>query len=47
LFPAFPIIALVIAIISFAAMVVYNFKLAVFYFLLLGGGYLIFKWVRS
>lgn len=44
LFPAFPIIALVIAIVSFVAMVVYNFQLAVLYFLLLGGGYLIFKW---
>ncbi|WP_254165570.1 ethanolamine permease [Chryseosolibacter histidini] len=47
LFPAFPIIALVIAIISFVAMVVYNFNLAILYFLLLGGGYLIFKWGGS
>lgn len=44
LFPLFPIVALTIAAISFAAMVVYNFNLAVLYLLLLGVGYAIFKW---
>jgi ethanolamine permease len=46
-FPAFPLIALVIAVISFAAMVVYNFKLAILYFLLMGISYAIFKMRRE
>lgn len=46
LYPAFPLTALVIAVISFTAMVVYNFKLALFYSLLMGVCYAIFKIVR-
>jgi ethanolamine permease len=42
-YPAFPIIALVIATVSFIAMTVYNFKLALIYFLLLGVCYTCFK----
>ncbi len=43
LYPASPVIALVIALISFIAMTIYNFKLAVIYCGLLAGCYFIFK----
>lgn len=43
LYPAFPIIALVIAVVSFVAMTIYNTKLALIYFLLLGLCYVCFK----
>lgn len=46
-FPAFPVIALVIAIVSFIAMTIYNLKLALIYFLLMGICYGIFKLVKS
>jgi ethanolamine permease len=36
MYPAFPVIALVIAVVSFIAMVIYNGKLALIYFLLVG-----------
>jgi ethanolamine permease len=42
-FPAFPVIALIIAVISFVAMVYYNTKLALLYFLIVGICYGIFK----
>ncbi len=42
-YPAFPVIALSIAIISFIAMTIYNLKLAIFYFALMLGCYIIFK----
>jgi ethanolamine permease len=42
-FPAFPIIALVIASVSLAALTVYNPKLAVIFFLIIGISYGIFK----
>jgi ethanolamine permease len=42
-YPAFPIIALVIAVVSFVAMTIYNFNLAVFYFVLMAGCYLLFR----
>jgi ethanolamine permease len=46
MYPAFPVIALVIAVISFVAMTIYNLKLALVYFLLLGicyGSFKLFK----
>jgi ethanolamine permease len=39
MYPAFPIIALIIAIVSFVAMTIYIFKLALIYFLLIGISY--------
>ncbi len=42
-YPAFPLIALVIALISFIAMTVYNVNLALFYFCLMAGCYLLFR----
>jgi len=46
-YPAFPLIALKIAVISFVAMTVYIFKLALIYFLLLAVCYVAFKVFRS
>jgi ethanolamine permease len=43
MYPAFPVIALVIAVVSFAAMTIYNLKLALIYFLLIGICYAAFK----
>ncbi len=43
LFPLFPLTALIIALISFFAMVIYNFTLAGIYLLLIAGSYGIFK----
>ncbi len=43
MYPAFPVIALVIAVVSFVAMTMYNVKLALVYFLLLGICYGCFK----
>jgi ethanolamine permease len=46
MYPAFPVIALVIAVVSFVAMTIYNLKLALIYFLLLGicyGSFKLFK----
>lgn len=43
LYPVLPIVALVIGIISFIAMTIYNFKLAIIYFVILGICYLLFK----
>ena len=46
MYPLFPVIALVIAIVSFAAMTIYNLKLALIYFLLIGicyGSFRLFK----
>jgi ethanolamine permease len=46
MYPMFPVAALVIALISFAAMIIYNGKLAVIYFVLMGvsyAGFRIFK----
>lgn len=42
-YPAPPLIALAIALFSLCAMIVYNLRLAIFYFLLLAGSYLAFK----
>ena len=46
-YPYFPVIALVIAVFSFVAMAVYNFKLALIYFLIIGLSFLLFKLFRS
>ena len=43
LYPFFPVIALIIAVISFIAMTVYNFKLAVIYLLILLLSFALFK----
>ncbi len=42
-YPASPVTALVIAVISFIAMTIYNFKLALIYFAILGTCFLVFK----
>jgi len=46
MYPAFPLIALIIAVVSFVAMTIYNVKLALIYFLLIGicyGSFKLFK----
>jgi ethanolamine permease len=43
MYPVFPVTALIIALISFAAMVIYNVELAIIYFLILGICYAAFK----
>ncbi len=46
MYPAFPVIALIIAVVSFVAMTIYNVKLALIYFLLIGicyGSFKLFK----
>jgi ethanolamine permease len=43
LYPYFPVTALLIALVSFAAMAIYNKKLALIYFLIIGVGYISFK----
>ena len=45
-YPAFPLIALVIASISFVAMSIYNVNLALIYLLIIGGTYLLFKLLK-
>jgi ethanolamine permease len=46
MYPVFPLVALSISIFSFSAMAIYNLKLVLFYFLLLGicyGSFRLFK----
>jgi len=43
MYPVFPVVALVIAIVSIVAMTIYNLKLALVYFLLIGLCFLVFK----
>jgi ethanolamine permease len=43
IYPIFPVVALTIAIVSFVAMTVYNLKLALIYFLIIGLCYAAFK----
>ena len=43
MYPVFPIVALIIAVVSFIAMVIYNRELAAIYFLILGISYIAFK----
>jgi ethanolamine permease len=45
-YPAFPLIALIIASISFVAMSIYNLNLALIYVLIMGGTYLLFKLLK-
>ena len=47
LYPYFPVIALVIAVISFIAMTIYNFKLTLIYLLLMGLCYASFKLLQN
>ncbi len=47
MYPAFPVIALFIAIISFVAMTIFNLELAVIYFVLIGICYIAFKVFRN
>jgi len=46
-YPFFPVIALIIAVISFIAMTIYNLKLALVYFLILGICYASFKLFKT
>jgi ethanolamine permease len=43
MYPVFPIVALIIAVVSFVAMTIYNLKLALIYFLIIGVCYISFK----
>jgi len=47
MYPAFPIIALLIAVFSLIAMTIYNLKLALVYFLIIGICYSAFKMFGS
>jgi ethanolamine permease len=47
LYPVFPIVALLIATFSFVAMAIYNLKLVVIYFLIIGISYGIFKVLKA
>jgi ethanolamine permease len=46
-YPYFPVIALVIAVFSFGAMAVYDFKLALIYFVIIGFSFLLFKLFKN
>jgi len=46
-YPFFPVTAFIIAVISFVAMTIFNFKLAVIYFLLMGICYAAFKMIKT
>ena len=43
LYPVLPVVALAIGILSFIAMMVFNIELALVYFLIMGGSFLLFK----
>src|SRR6185295_20167079 len=43
MYPIFPVVALIIAVVSFAALTIYNVKLALIYFLIIGICYAAFK----
>lgn len=47
MYPVFPVTALVIATISFVAMTIYNLKLALIYFLIIGFCFVLFKLFKS
>ena len=47
MYPLFPAIALIIAIVSLVAMTIYNLKLALIYFLLIGISFVAFKLFRE
>lgn len=46
-YPVFPVTALVIALISFIAMTIFNVKMAIIYLLIIGVSYVVFKLLRS
>jgi len=43
MYPVFPVVALLIAVFSFVAMTIYNFKLSLIYFLIIGICFIAFK----
>jgi ethanolamine permease len=47
MYPLFPVVALVIAIVSFIAVTFYNFKLTLIYFLILGTSFALFKFFKN
>ena len=47
MYPVFPVVALIIAVVSFVAMTIYNLKLAFVYFLLIGSCFVVFKLFRE
>ena len=47
LYPIFPVVALMIGVFSFVAMTIYNSKLALVYFLIIGVCYIVFKLFRK
>ena len=47
MYPVFPIVALIIAVISIVAMTIFNLRLALFYFLMMGVCYGVFKVVKG
>lgn len=46
-YPVMPVVALSIGLLSFVAMTIFNFKLAVLYFLILGSSYGLFKMLKQ
>ncbi len=46
-YPVFPVVALVIAVVSFIAMMIFNLELAIIYFVLIGICYVAFKVFRK
>ncbi len=46
MYPLFPLVALVIAVVSIIAMTIFNLSLAIFYFMLMGVCYVVFKVVK-
>jgi ethanolamine permease len=46
-YPAFPIVALIIASISFVALTIYNLKLSLIYLLIMGGCFIVFKLLKT
>ena len=47
MYPLFPVTALVIAIVSFVAMTIFNLELAIIYFVLMGICYVLFKFFKK
>ena len=47
MYPVFPVVALIIAVFSLVAMTIYNLKLALVYFLLIGSCFVVFKLFRE
>jgi ethanolamine permease len=47
MYPVFPVVALLISIVSFVAMTIFNLKLAAIYFLIMGVSYALFKVLKQ